>query len=214
MVANDDDGCGSGAVLTPSTADYDRAFQQAIRSGGGYYTESLLTVATQALSRTGAGDCNDGFLRDDALLHVITISDEPEQSTDAWGTYVTAMEEYKPSVQQLRISAVAGDYPAGCDNASAGTGYYEAVLATEGVFLSICDPWQDTVRALGDASAWIWTAPLSETPDPDTVAVTVEGSSRAEGWHYDQDTNAVIFDEGFPKAYHTVRVSYLVGTGR
>ena len=213
LVVNDDDGCSTSGVLTPTSPGYEETFERAIRSGGGYYTESLLTVATQALAQTDAGGCNEGFLRDDALLHVIVTSDEPDQSTDSWGAYVTAMEAHKPQVQQLRFSAVAGDYPTGCDNASAGTGYYEAVLATEGVFLSICDRWQDNAPALASASAWIWQVPLSETPDPDTLAVTVEGSAREDGWHYDSDINAVTFDEGFPKAYHTVQVSYTVGSG-
>ncbi len=211
LVANDDNGCGNG-VLTPATAGYDDAFQRAIRSGGGASTEALLTVVSRALEQADGG-CNEGFLRDDALLHIIVTSDEPEQSTQSYSAYLAAIQEHKPHTQQVRISAVAGDYPSGCGGAQAGTGYYEATVATEGLFLSICDSWNDHAPALAFASGWVWQVPLSETPDPDTIAVTIEGSARDDGWSYDADSNAVIFDDHFPKAHHTVQVSYTVYSG-
>ena len=50
------------------------------------YTEALLTVAANALSKTTTTGCNAGFLRTEALLHVILVSDEPEQSPHSWSS--------------------------------------------------------------------------------------------------------------------------------
>jgi hypothetical protein len=208
LVVNDDDGCARSGVLTPATPGYEDLFQADIRSGGGAWTEALLTLAARALENTDPGDCNEGFLRDEALLHVITTSDEPEQSVEPWSSYVAAVQAAKPHRQQARISAVAGDYPGGCGGASAGAGYYEAVQATEGVFLSVCDPWTDNVELLAEASAWQWRLDLSATPVVETIQLWVDGDERSEGWHYDPELEAVLFDTGFPKPGRSVVVGY------
>ena len=209
MVANDDDGCNDDGILTPHHPDPDATFSSAINQGGGYYTESLLTVATNALEATGSGQCNHGFLRDEALLHVVLVSDEPEQSSAAWATWVTRMQAVKGSDHQLRISAVAGDYPTGCGSASAGTGYYEAVEATGGEFLSICGSWSSNVTALARASAWGWRFELSEEPVPDTIRVWVDDVATSEGWTWDASEGAVVFEQGwYVEPGSTVTISY------
>ena len=210
IVANDDDGCSDVGILTPATPGYAASFENAIVSGGGFYTESLLTVADNAIRAARAGGCNEGFLRDEALLHVVLVSDEPEQSSGAWSKYVAAMQAAKPDWQQLRISAVAGDYPAGCGSADAGTGYYEAVQATGGAFLSICDPWAANVESLAAASVWQWLFELSDTPDPDTIAVRVDGAWRSDDWEYEEGRNAVMFSADFPDADAVVQIEYSV----
>ncbi len=66
------------------------------------------------------------------------VSDEPEQSVNPYTYYVSLFQGMKADPDDVVIHAVAGDYPGGCGSASAGTGYYEATVATGGVFLSIC----------------------------------------------------------------------------
>ncbi len=213
IVTNDDDGCSESGMITPDDPDAQAIFARDITSGGGVYTESLLTVIAHAVANVDSGECNEGFLRDDALLHAIVASDEPEQSSEPWTMLVPELQAAKDDPQAARISAVAGDYPAGCGTAQAGSGYYEAVEATQGAFLSICDNWRDNVEALAEASAWIWRVPLSATPDPDTIVVTVAGAERDEGWSYDATDNAVVFETEYPKSYQSVSVTYMTGTG-
>jgi hypothetical protein len=209
LVANDDDGCTDSGILSPHHPDPDGTFSSAINQGGGYHTESLLTVAATALEATGSGECNHGFLREEALLHVVLVSDEPEQSSASWATLVTRMQAVKASSEQLRISAVAGDYPSGCGSASAGTGYYEAVEATGGEFLSICGSWSTNVTALARASTWGWRFELSEEPAPGSIRVWVDDVATTEGWAWDASEGAVVFEQGwYVEPGSTVYIEY------
>jgi hypothetical protein len=210
LVANGDDGCSDTGTLGPTSPAYASTFSSAIRSGGGYYTESLLTVAAEALSETGGGGCNAGFLRDEALLHVILVSDEPEQSATGWETNVGRIQAAKDWEQQTRISAVAGDYPAGCGSASAGTGYYEATQATGGAFLSICDGWSGNMNLLAHVSAWGWRFELSQEPLPETIVLRVDDVVLGEGWSWDATSGAVIMEQAyFVEPGADVRVEYM-----
>lgn len=212
MVVNDDDGCNNSGILTPSTSGYESRFTTAVSDGGGDWTEAGLTVTNNAIDKTDRGECNDGFLRTDALLHIVMVSDEPEQSSRAWNYYVNAVTAKKGDVSLVKYSAVAGDYPGGCsssgNSADAGTGYYEAVDITGGVFLSICSNWATSVEILADASVEQEDFELSRTPVPETIAVTVNGATRT-GWTYDAGGNRIVFDEAaIPAEGDVVRVTY------
>jgi hypothetical protein len=208
MVVNDDDGCTDSGILTPSTPNYADTFRTAIRAGGGSYTEALLSLAALALQSTDPGECNHGFLREDALLHVVMISDEPEQSSQGWSYYVAEMQAAKTTEQQLRLSAVAGDYPGGCGSASPGTGYYEAVQATGGAYVSICASGTVMAAELAEAAVWRWFFELTQEPDPGTLEVFVDGAARPAGWEWEEASNAVIFNADYPSADTVVRIEY------
>ncbi len=208
IVANDDDGCNNSGILTPTTPNHEATFQTAIQQGGGMLTESLLTVADNAVSEARLGGCNEGWLREGALLHIVFISDEPEQSSLDPLVLVSRIQSSLPDAQQVRISAVAGDYPAGCGSASPGTGYWEATQATEGLFLSICDDMSDNVEELGAASGWAWLFELSTPADPDTLQITIGGMVRATNYTYDEGRNAVLLTEDYPGVGEQVDITY------
>lgn len=214
LVVNDDDGCNNSGVLTSRTSDYDSRFESAVGRGGGTWTEAGLTVTSEAIENTDSGECNDNFLRDDALLHIIMVSDEVEQSTRSWDSYVDRVRTKKGDPNLVKFSAVAGDYPGGCstsgNSAEAGVGYYEAVMETGGEFLSICSTWSSHVEALATASIAVASYTLEHTPIPSTIAVKVDGTTRGSGvWAYDSGTNAVTFDDAhIPESGSTVEISY------
>ncbi len=98
----------------------------------------------------------------------------------------------------MKLSAVAGDYPGGCSTAQAGTGYYQAVSATGGEFLSVCDTnWSKHVEKLATASLeGLNEYPLSDSsPDVKSITVLVDGVPWKSGWHYDSATNQVVIDD-------------------
>jgi hypothetical protein len=213
IVSNYDDGCNRGGILTASTSGYMSIFREQVALPNGWnkgrYTEALLTVAAQTVENTDSGECNQRFMRPDALLHIILVSDEPEQSPSSWSTYVSQIQAKKGSVSNVKISAIAGDYPGGCGSAQAGTGYYEAVQATGGEFLSICGDWGEMVEDLADASVELSEYELSHTADPSTLVVRVNGTEvGGTVWHYDETVNSVIFDRSVPVGGDTVRISY------
>ena len=215
IVANKDSGCNSSGILTPDVPDYADRFQSALfeLNWDNDYTEALLTVNESAIQQTDAGECNAGFLRQDAMLHIIDISDEPEQSFEStgrtWDELVDAIVEKKGSRVLTTISAIAGDVPDGCDDASPGTGYWEATEETNGVFLSICQNWSSasSLGMLAAASVNTDTFELSHAPDVDTIRVTVNGNLRST-WTFDAAMNAVIFSEQPPGAGDQISIAY------
>ncbi len=209
IVVNADNGCNHSGILTPSTGGYANTFKNTIQSsGGGRYTEALLTIADSAARQMNAG-CNNNFWRKDAMLHFIMVSDEPEQSSNTWDAYVNNIINYKGSASLVRISAIAGDYPNGCGSAMAGMGYYEAVNYTGGEFLSICSTsWTGYMSKLAQASINQAAYELNATAVESTIVVKVNGSVVMGDWHFDSSLNAVIFDTNVPEGGDTVNVTY------
>lgn len=213
LVAIEDDGCTRFPILAPGTGDYETTFLTAVTQGdGGVWTEAGLTIAANALDATGAGECNEGFVRPESMVHAILVTDEAEQSPNSWDTYVNRMQEAVGDRGRFRISAIAGDFPAGCstpeNSASPGSGYWEAVSATGGIFLSICSDWWTHVDSLADVTLTRDTFWLAYPPDPETLAVNVNGRARTD-WSYDADGNAIVFSgEYLPIEGDVVEVTY------
>ncbi len=209
IVANDDDGCNNTGILKRTTGGYQDTFKSAVKQGGGDYTEALLTVGTNAVEKTDPGECNTTFLREDALLHMIFVSDEPEQSPGSWSAYLDQIVAKKGSAANVRMSAIAG--PVGSAScADPGTGYADAVTATGGVFLDICSDWATSANLadLAEVSVYQDTYELSRDPIVDTISVRVNDSNRSNGWSYDATLNAVVFSGNVPGEGDRVEVSY------
>ncbi|MCB9781022.1 MAG: choice-of-anchor D domain-containing protein [Alphaproteobacteria bacterium] len=209
VVVNDDDGCYNSGILTRRTSGYQTQFSNSVSRGGGTYTEALLLPAANGVEKTDPGECNHGFLREGAMLHIIVVSDEPNQTPLAWSNYVDQIIAKKGSAANVRISAIAG--PTGTSScAQPGTGYAEAVDATGGVFLNICNNWATSANLalLAEASVFQDTYELSRDPVVETIEVSVNGTRRELGWSYDGSTNAVVFSGNVPGEADVVEVSY------
>ena len=192
-VVTADNGCYN-TVIDNKTANYENLFSTAVLSNNwGFYTEMLLTLVKNSLQAESS--CNAGFSRPGAITHAIMVSDEPEQSFASWSILVTDMQSMVADPSMLKLSAIAGDYPGGCGSADPGTGYYEAVMATGGEFLSICSNWSKNVEVLAQASLeGLLDFELSETPAPDSIVVKVDGATWLADWHYDATINSIVFD--------------------
>ena len=214
MIVNQDNGCNNTGILTPSTPNYQGIFSSEAQS---YYepshTEALLTLAANGVEATDSGECNFGFMRQNAMLHIVMVSDEPEQSPYSWDTYVNQIINKKGNINNVRLSAVAGDYPNGCSTAMAGTGYWESVSMTSGVFLSICSNWASpaNLQILAEASVISDSYPLDYDAIPDTIEVYVNGVPIIGTWEYDSSIQSVIFYEGMaPIEGDTIRIVYSI----
>jgi hypothetical protein len=191
---------------------------------GGSYTESLLTEARNAIENTDAGDCNAGFIRPDAMLHIVLVSDEPEQSEyfpagETWQDLADQIIAKRGTAGMVRISSIVGDVPDGCESggwfgsdAAAGTGYVDATNYTNGVFLSICADWasSNNLQLLAEASVLLDAYPLDYAAIESSIEVMVNGYPvNANYWHYEATTQAVHFDSNPPSEGSSVVITYL-----
>ena len=175
--------------------------------------ERLHMVAEAALSNknVGPGGCNEDFYRKKAFLSIVHVSDEPDQSINSWAYYVNLFQSMKSDADDVKMHAVAGDYPSGCGSATAGTGYYEATVATGGLFLSICaTDWASHLEDLAAESVSINDSfELSQPAVPGTIEVDIDGVVRSTGWYYDASTNSVVFETDLiPAGGSTVEIFY------
>jgi len=214
-------------VLTPSTPNLENAFIDNILIGDccSDEQEAGLKAAQMALSEPLISDANVGFMREDARLYVICISNEQDQSPGSpsfYADYFASLKDYNPD--KMSLSAVCGDAPNGCytsdmEQVDSGSRYIDVAEQTYGIFESICADDFDTAMAnLGQDA---FTVPrefsLSRIPDTATLYVTVNGSQvsqasgegYANGWTYYSHTNTIFFgDDVLPHAGAQIVVAY------
>lgn len=81
-------------------------------SGAERGTEAMLA----ALENTQPGRCNEGFLRDEANLVVVFVTDEDDFGADAPSNIIARIGQYKP-IEQVRVAligAVVDNAPSSC----------------------------------------------------------------------------------------------------
>jgi len=194
-----DNGCFEEGVITAQTPDYEEVFDDAVTGlniFGNDLEEELLELAAASLAKTGSNQCNRDFLRPGAVLHMILISDEPEQSGVDWHDWLTEYYSYVANPAHVVVSGVIDQND---DCGTLGTGYIEAANATGGMLLDVCDSdWGQFATQLGAATAaLVKTFALSGVPDESTIVVLVDGVPYPS-WTYDPVRNVIVFDDVFP----------------
>ncbi len=147
---------GAPLVIAPG-AGYDpvAAFQDtisAIKEGGALeqgFEAALLALENAGELRDGAG--KPMFMREEAYLYVIVVSDEEDSSFGEVRYYHRAFESLKGTGNEntVAVSASAGPVPDGCATAEAGQRYEEIARLTGGVLGNICtEDWGATLQEL------------------------------------------------------------------
>ena len=184
-------------------------------AGAGLYSEHAFTQWETALqaSALGAGGCNEGLVRDEATLHLVGISDEPEQSPGDWSTYVANLQAMKDDPAEVVFHGIGGSPSDTCTLYYRGV--WEAAEATGGTWVSICSFSSADMTTLAEdilAIAWDHSSfSLSTDPVADTIQVTVDDVVQAEGWSYDVETRRVLFDTSL-SAGSSLLIAYDVAT--
>ncbi len=173
--------------------------------------EAGLLAARLALSEPLISGDNKGFLREQAKLAIVFISDEPEQSYETVESYIDFFQSIKGERNRdlLEIYALVGDYPDGCVNpldfsgAMPGPRYIDVARECNPYedqhFVSICaNSYQPLYDALG-ANLFRLRHQffLSHLVDPDTLVV-VENGTEVHDWAYDEAGNSIVFPEDDP----------------
>ncbi len=148
------------------------------------------------------GGWNKGFLRDDAQLEVVILSDEEDQSPGAVATYIDFLKNIKGfhNVNMMHVHSIVGMNPSTCAEANAGKRYIETSQETNGILGDICDTnYFQTMEQVGEITFGLKVQFfLTRLADPGTVAVWVNNQSCTSGWTYDGLSNSVLFDENGP----------------
>jgi hypothetical protein len=157
--------------------------------------------------RLREGGLNEGFLREEAKLYIIAVSDEEDQSRGPVGLYEDAFRAIKGVRNRdlISFSAIVG-HGAGRDCDAANGQRYRSLAATlNGLDQDICDRnWSGTMRALGlDTFAYRSSFALSRRPVEQSMVVTVgaQAVNRGQqggqnGWYYARQDNVVVFNPG------------------
>ncbi len=189
--------------------------------------EEGLSAMVAALSPPNTVGANVGFLRPEASLAVIVVTDEDDGSLGPLGFYRRFLLGSKGPGREANVSfsAVAGPGPDGCipageeqifgAEADFGERYIDLVEETGGLFESICNanlaPFveQLALRLTGLRRMF----PLSAPPLVSTIRVRVDGrvipQSATSGWTWSATERAVVFEGSFvPPPSSTVEIQY------
>jgi hypothetical protein len=179
--------------------------------------EAGLQAARIALDPPVRDMQNAGFMRPDARLAVIIVSDEEDQSQGPVSLYVDFFRQLKGfrNPQLVSVSAIAGDVPNGCATAAAGSRYNDAARQLGGQFDSICNSdWTRMLQNIGldvFALRTAWT--LSRPADPASIVVRVDGrtvpNDPTNGFSYEAPSNSISFHgSAVPNTGARVEVQY------
>lgn len=209
-------------LLKSSTPDLATKLQQNVNVGQCAFIEQGFEAVRRALTaplvnnaddpRTAlSSDGNLGFLRSEAALAVVFISDEDDHSPDDVDTYATFLKNAKGMFQPQRVTTFAiAPVAGGCSTAGgAGTRYSQMAQKTGGDVLSVCSG--DYAPLLQQVATKAFSAqtrfPLSARPDTGTVQVSINGVEQNSGWSYDSTTNSVSFNP-VPTAGARISITY------
>lgn len=211
------------SLIDDTTPDAISVFQQMVSLGtGGSIQERGRRAAYTALELKADTD-NAGFLRDEAALHLVFVSDEDDFSENqpSKAEFLQWMATKKYDAELVTAHTITALHPddVGRDGCAGSVGYdYMAYAqATEGVQWSICtEDWSGFMDEIGlRASGLKREYFLSEVPVPDTIEVVVKNEAgvtmtfdQEADYVYNGQRNSVIFQEFIPDPFDEVLVNY------
>lgn len=224
-------------VLSPEVEDAQEVFSEMVALGtGGSGIEMGLHAAYLALSEPLISTENTGFLREEANLSLIIVSDEEDSSqfkVDEYLRWFSLLkgEEALRDHSLFNLSAVVGDREPEFDGepscssddgvASYGSRYVDLAERTEGLIDSICDEdFSPIAQELGlTLSGLVAEFELSDNPNENTLVVSlyetadeatfVKELTRDVDYSYVVERNAIRFVEGqVPPELWYIKVEY------
>ncbi len=218
---------GATRILDPATPDLVNTFMANAQVGiDGSGDERGLEAARLSLSEPNASGANAGFLRPDALLAVIIVSDEEDVSADPVDTYVNFFRSLKANdPARVSLSGIVGDVPNGCENSEAhadpGVRYHQAIQALNGIAGSICaDDFTAILDSLGSLISGMTVAlELKHEPTAESIRVRVDGvevpNDPLYGWTWSASQNAIVFaTPAAPEECARIEIDYVVSRWR
>ena len=223
-------------IITPETDSADEIFAEMVAQGiSGSGIEMGLEAVRMAFEPENA-EHNAGFLRDEANLSLIFVSDEDDDSPDPVNEYLRFYTDLKGEAAYrdhslFNISAVVGrdepefDWEPSCSStdgmADYGIRYVDLADRTKGLVESICDEdFSPIAQELGLVLSGLATEfELSGFPDETTIEAKLYSTNDEAGFERDlvkdtdfvyiRERNSIRFEEDqVPPAEWYVVVSY------
>ena len=228
---------GEPRYITPED-DYIAEFQDRVTVGtDGSDQEKGLAAALDALSEPKASGINEGFLRPDAVLSIIFVSDEDdcsdgdllagedgracyerEEDLEPVKQYVDAFKALKDDTNgRVLTSGIIGPDAGSsdCPDTWPGHRYRSVSQATGGIVGSICDAdYSGIMDQMGLAVSGVLSVfQLSNIPVYETLEVGVDDRLIPEdpdrGWTYDEEYYTIRFDGDYvPERGTVVTITY------
>lgn len=207
---------GGRRYITRETPDAHDVFADMVMLGiTGHWDERGFEATHTAIEVEGAR-YNTGFLRQDALLHVIVISDENDYSRwtpKEFASWLQGTRWTSGIVSFSSIVGLGGDCPGVVEP---GSDYLEATQRVGGVVRSICsNDWAEVLGTLGREAVLPKSEFfLSRLPVPETIEVEVHRRGvemrfeRDVDWEFHLERNSVRFLDFMPEPRSTVVIRY------
>lgn len=193
-------------ILKQNTPSVEQKFSSKVKVGTDGATEVGLTTALKALTPPLIANENAGFLRYDANLAIVVVSDAGDQSAEPYSYFFNRLLNIKGYNRASMftfnlIGPLASAAPGNCtyDDYTNSATYQQMATQTGGVMYEVCTPdWNQKLQDLGKTAFGYRTMFfLNSTPDftgGKTLDVRVNGALSPTGdWTYDAATNAVKF---------------------
>jgi hypothetical protein len=183
-------------------------------------------------------EINPGFVREEAALAIVFVSDENDCSNDqtlldesdgrlcyeydnalaSVADYITRYQETKVEGRVVVSGIVGPEVSQGCDDSWPGHRYSTAIEKLDGVEGNICETdYDDLMEDMGARIAGpVRVFQLSYAAIEETIVVEVDGeeipADMDQGWNYDADYWMVRFDgEYIPPPSTRIEISYVIG---
>lgn len=204
---------GAPAFLEPSTPGAEAAWSSRIAVGtDGSGLDQGLEASRLALSAPLSGTSNAGFLRREASLLLLYVSDEDDGSAGAVSSYQSFFEAEKPSPSDVRVDAIVTTPGSNCGPAA--DRYLQLVTASSGRVVDICaSDWSFALTELSrEGFGLIRSFALAGggAPSAAELQVSVDGNLvSASAYDYDEATRVLTFrPTAVPGPGATVEVTY------
>lgn len=175
-------------------------FKSCIKVGtNGYSVEAGLTTTRDFLKRYSTN-----FLRSEAYLIVVMISDEPEQSRETVESLVSQIKGYKSNTGLLKIYSIVPS------NIRISERYLKATQLTGGKTGDITGNFAEILKEMGDKIVDLSSSfALKSLPYDNQIVVTVNGKIVETGWSIDTQSGTLKFDsDATPAEGATITIKY------
>jgi hypothetical protein len=151
------------------------------------------------------------FVRDDAYLVIIYISDEEDQSPLSVEHYINSITNFKDSASMVKIYSIVTDKFIMNQWETVGHRYMKAADMVGGVKADIKEDFYPILRDMGLSIANLTESfALNQRPYNDQIEVLVDGEKVTTGYTYDHQTRSVRFDDNaLPREGAEVEVRYM-----